>query len=67
MNPPTKECSVVLPANNIFGGRHGFSHDVGTSVSHTCAFITDLSKSVQDRTSNPGRNMSQIVAELLSY
>ncbi len=60
-NEPTKECSAALPANNIFGGRHGFSHDACTSVSCTCAVITDLCKSVQDRMSSPGRSMSQIV------
>ncbi len=60
-NEPTKECSAASPASNIFRGRHGFSHDAGTSVSRTCAVITDLFKSVQDRTSSPGRTMSQIV------
>ncbi len=54
-NEPTKECSAALPANNIFGGRHGFLHNVGTSVSRTCPVITDLSKSVQDRTSSQTR------------
>ncbi len=58
---PTKECSAATSANNVLGGRHGFSHDVGTSVSRTCAVIADLSKSVQDRAPSPCRLVSQTV------
>ncbi len=55
---PTKECSAATPVNKVLGGRHGFSHDTGTSVSCMRAVIADLSKSVQDRVSSPSRLMS---------
>ncbi len=58
---PTKECSAATSANNVLGGRHGFSHNVGTSVSRTCAVIAELSKSVQDRAPSPCRLVSQTV------
>ncbi|KAI2665988.1 hypothetical protein H4Q32_009729 [Labeo rohita] len=51
-----------MSANNLFGGGPRFAHDAGTSVPHTCTFVTYLSEPIQVGASSPGRFMSQIVA-----
>lgn len=57
MCKPAKECIATTSANYFSGHGLGFSHDVGTSVSHACSVITDLSESFQNRASSPCRFM----------
>ncbi len=53
-----EECSATQPTNYVSGG---FSYDAGMLISRTCADVTDLSQSVQDRASGAHGLMSQII------
>ncbi len=57
----TEERSATQPTNYVSGGGHGFSYDAGMPISRTCAVVTDLSQSVQDRASGAHGLMSQII------